>query len=93
MTDRNDMEFAYDRICAYRGEHGWSPTIRELCSMCGVKSPSTMKRWIDDMVHVGMITSNPRKPRTIVPVPREMWNAEVLRAERQQEQGRKPEAT
>jgi repressor LexA len=49
----------------YVKEHGFSPTVRELCQITGIKSTSTIKGYIDRLVEKGVIEKEDGKPRTI----------------------------
>jgi len=81
-----DVEI-YDKICEYRKDHGYSPSIRELCPMIGVKSTSTASKRLGRMAWLNMITFSPRIPRSIVPLPRDRWSDEVFRAEQEEDKG------
>ena len=54
-----------DCIINFISENGYSPTIRELCEMTGIKSTSTMHSHLLRMNNDGVITSGIDKPRTI----------------------------
>ena len=80
-----DIEI-YDIIVRYRDEHGYSPSVRELCPMIGVKSTSTASKRLARMAWLGMVSYLPRVARSTVPLPRNRWSDEVFRAEQQDDQ-------
>lgn len=49
----------------YVKEHQYSPTIRELCELTGLKSTSTVKGYIDRLVEKGILEKEDDKPRTL----------------------------
>ena len=60
-TDKQIIEF----IQAFCDDHGFSPSIREICKEFGYSSPSTIKVRIDYMRKIGLVTFIERVPRTI----------------------------
>lgn len=60
-TDSQILESIRDFI----EEHGYSPTIRELCEAVGIRSPGSMKYRIDRLRSEGMLSYDSDKPRTI----------------------------
>ena len=52
-------------ILRYTEEHGYSPTVREIGEMVGLKSPSTVLQHLDNLQNMGIIERNPASPRTI----------------------------
>ena len=64
-----DMWPTYTRIRGqidnYTQEHGYPPTVRELCSLVGVASTSTVHRYLTKMASFGIISYEPTKPRTL----------------------------
>lgn len=49
----------------YIKEHGFSPTVRELCGLTGLSSTSTVKGYLDRLEEKGIIEKQYDKPRTI----------------------------
>lgn len=68
-------EEVYRHICEFREEHGYSPSVRELCRKTGIKSSSTMHTRLRTMEYLGMVRSDSGKARSIVPVPESDWSA------------------
>jgi DNA-binding transcriptional ArsR family regulator len=54
-----------DYIKKFISSFGYSPTVREICSGLGLKSPSTVQEHLKKLVNKGIITINPNKSRTI----------------------------
>ena len=54
-----------DYIKRFIAEHGYSPTVREICTGLALKSPATVHEHIKKLVQKGIITINPTKSRTI----------------------------
>jgi SOS-response transcriptional repressor LexA len=52
-------------IKEYSEKHGFSPTVRELGDMVGLKSSSTVHRHLLSLKEEGKISWNPAMPRTI----------------------------
>lgn len=50
---------------AYVKEHHFSPSIRELCKLTGLKSTSTVKGYIDRLVEKGILEKEDDKARTL----------------------------
>ena len=53
-------------IKMYYDKHGFSPTVRELGDMVGLKSTSTVQKHLKLLEKRGDIERNPSMPRTIV---------------------------
>ena len=53
-------------ISAYVDQNGFSPSVRELCSMSGYKSTATVHRYIKQLESEGLISHQTAKSRTIV---------------------------
>lgn len=52
-------------ILEFIDEHGYSPSIRELTTMQGLKSKSTTKALVDQLQELGLISFEPGLSRTI----------------------------
>lgn len=52
-------------IKMYREKHGFSPTVRELCSMIEINSSSVMVKHLDALEDQGRITRKRTTPRTL----------------------------
>ena len=63
VTLRQTMVLA--AIKQFQNEHGYSPTVRELSVLLGLKSTSTVQHHLDELEEKGFIERNPSCPRTI----------------------------
>lgn len=54
-----------DTITTFIDEHDYAPTVRELCSLLSLASPSTVKGYLDKLKDRGYIDFEPRSPRTL----------------------------
>lgn len=55
----------YDYILSYAESHGYPPSVREIGSAVGLKSPSTVHMHLKALEELSLITRDPKKPRTI----------------------------
>ncbi|MBQ6521389.1 MAG: transcriptional repressor LexA [Atopobiaceae bacterium] len=55
----------YDYIRTYTEEHGYPPSVREIGSAVGLKSPSTVHMHLKALEELSLIRRDPKKPRTI----------------------------
>lgn len=55
----------YDYICKYIDEKAFPPTVREIASALGLRSPGTVHRHITALIQKGYIKNNPSSQRTI----------------------------
>lgn len=55
----------YEKTVAFLLSNGYSPTVRELCDITGLKSTSTVKLYLDELAVEGLITMRSDSPRTI----------------------------
>lgn len=55
----------YDYIRSYTEEHGYPPSVREIGSAVGLKSPSTVHMHLKALEELSLIKRDPKKPRTI----------------------------
>ena len=63
MTDK-DREM-YNIIMLYIAQNGFSPTVRELCKMSGLRSTSTVHSRLKKLESLGKIQKPTECPRTI----------------------------
>ena len=63
MTEK-DKEM-YNIIMLYIAQKGFSPTVRELCEMSGVRSTSTVHNRLKKLERLGKIQKLTECPRTI----------------------------
>lgn len=59
-------EKVYIAIVNYQQEHGYSPTIRELCDLVGLKSTSTVHVHVQKLIQEGRLRNVDFKPRTLL---------------------------
>ncbi|MBO8127234.1 MAG: transcriptional repressor LexA [Firmicutes bacterium] len=50
----------------YTGEHGYPPSVREIAAHLGLKSPSTVHKYLNELEDLGYIKRDPAKPRAIL---------------------------
>ena len=55
----------YEFICSYTSEHGYPPSVREIGAAVGLASPSTVHMHLKALETAGLISRDPKKPRTI----------------------------
>ena len=63
MTDK-DREI-YNIIMLYIAQNGYSPTVRELCKISGLRSTSTVHNRLKKLESLGKIQKLTECPRTI----------------------------
>jgi len=54
-----------DVIVEHQGVHGYPPSVREIGSAVGLKSPATVKSHLDNLHDAGYLIRDPSKPRAI----------------------------
>lgn len=64
VTDK--QQAVLDCITAFMAEKGYGPTVREICDMLGLSSPSTVHVHLKSLEKKGMITRDPLKSRSIM---------------------------
>ena len=52
-------------IDSYTNEHGFSPSVRDLCRILGISSPGAMKYRLKKLRDGGMLDYKDKMPRTI----------------------------
>ena len=71
MSKRAEMQQRiYQFILSYIGEHGYAPSVRDICDEVGLKSPSTVHFHLKNLAELGYIENGAFKSRAIVPVDR-----------------------
>lgn len=55
----------YEFILSYTEGHGYPPSVREIGSAVGLKSPSTVHMHLKALEELSLIKRDPKKPRTI----------------------------
>lgn len=59
------QEKVYRAIYDFVNENGYSPTVRELCNLCGNSSTATMFVHLKELERKGYIKQEKGKPRTM----------------------------
>ena len=59
------QKILYEAIKNFINENGYSPTVRELCKMTNIKSPSTTFAKLQHLKRMKYISYEENKPRTI----------------------------
>ena len=59
------LEKLYNEINAFLDKYGYPPTVRELCKIMGVKSPSTIFYYLEKLESQGKIRKSNNKNRAI----------------------------
>lgn len=64
-------------ISGFMEEHGFSPTVREIQTLTGYRSTSSVHAQLHKLADMGMLSYEPTKPRTIVILrnPRGEWES------------------
>ena len=71
MSKRAEMQQrVYRFLLAYIDEHGYAPSVRDICDEVGLKSPSTVHFHLKNLAKLGYIEKGAFKSRAIVPVDR-----------------------
>lgn len=71
MSKRAEMQQRiYQFLLSYLAEHGYAPSIRDICDAVGLKSPSTVHFHLKNLAELGYIEKSAFKGRAIVPVDR-----------------------
>ncbi|MGV9182257.1 transcriptional repressor LexA [Arcanobacterium canis] len=55
----------FQAIIDYQNDQGYSPTVREICDLTGLTSPSSVKYHLDVLESAGVLHKDPRRSRTI----------------------------
>ena len=63
LTDR--QREILDVIVDHQRDHGFPPSVREIGSAVGLKSPATVKSHLDNLQDAGFLRTHPSKPRAI----------------------------
>ena len=83
MSKRAEMQQRiYQFILSYIGEHGYAPSVRDICDEVGLKSPSTVHFHLKNLAELGYIEKGNFKSRAIVPTDRGALKAAPKSAEK-----------
>ncbi|MEE1255566.1 MAG: hypothetical protein UHN47_03520 [Lachnospiraceae bacterium] len=57
----------YQTIIEYIQKHGYSPSIREIGELAGIRSTATVQYYIDELMKIGLLATDakPGTPRAI----------------------------
>lgn len=55
---RKKMDKVYASIIEYVQEHGYAPTVREICELTGYKSTATVQRYLEKLKDSGRIETD-----------------------------------
>ncbi len=61
----NTREQILDFIRTFRQDNGYSPSVREVASHCGIKSPSVVQYHLEQLLDAGLITKDRERSRSI----------------------------
>ena len=65
MKDNKKYEQVYNFIKDYITENGYSPTVREICANCGIKSTATAYQYMNKLNERGLIRKAGNKKRAV----------------------------
>lgn len=58
MTEYSPEQMIFDCIVKYIKEHGYSPSVRDLCEMSGYKSTSSVHKLVRGLIEKGKIETD-----------------------------------
>ena len=58
MKDSKINISIFEYVVRYIQEHGYSPTVREICDGCNMKSTNTAHNHLKDMIAKGMLETD-----------------------------------
>lgn len=73
----NTREKILEFIKAFKRDNGYSPSVREVASHCGIKSPSVVQYHLEQLLEAGLITKDKVRSRSIGLVGDEEGTAQV----------------
>lgn len=65
MKSNEKYQVVYDFIRKYIAENGFSPSVREICANCGIKSTATAYQYINRLNEQGLINKAGNKKRAV----------------------------
>lgn len=65
MKDNQKYEVVFNFIKNYIAENGYSPTVREICANCGIKSTATAYQYMNKLNERGLIKKAGNKKRAV----------------------------
>ena len=68
IADMNREQEVLEYICAYRAEKSFSPTIREIGEGIGLRSISSVQKYIHSLMDKGCLERTDGTARTLVPL-------------------------
>ncbi len=64
MRDETATRYV-EAVAGHWRDHGYGPSIRDIASRLGVKSPGSVHLTIRKLIEAGSLTHEPGRPRTI----------------------------
>ncbi len=64
-TSRNKMQAVLNYINEYNAEHGYSPTVREICAKLNIKSTASAYYYLEKLSGEGYLSKSPNKNRAV----------------------------
>lgn len=65
-----ELKPRHQQILAFLHEyiqgHGFAPSVREICAAVGLKSPSNVHKYLQELEEQGFIRRDPAKPRALI---------------------------
>lgn len=65
MRSNEKYNTVYEFIKKYITENGYSPSVREICANCGIKSTATAYQYINKLNEQGLIKKAGNKKRAV----------------------------
>ena len=66
LTDKQQQ--IYDYIVAFQKDHGYPPSVREICAEMNLRSPSTVHAHLKKLQEAGYLEPSEHKSRALTPV-------------------------
>lgn len=65
MPRKHDPEYTLVQVARYIGEHGYNPSVRELCDLTGMQSTGGMHYQLRGLQERGLVDWAENKERTL----------------------------
>ena len=66
MDLTKSQEMVLNAIRTFTAERGYSPSVRDLCEMCGLKSTSSVHAHLKSLEKKGYLKKHENQPRALV---------------------------
>lgn len=66
MDLTKSQEMVLNAIRTFTAERGYSPSVRDLCEMCGLKSTSSVHAHLKSLERKGYLKKHENQPRALV---------------------------